>query len=361
MLLRKGMILILITLLIMLTGCGGASTTNQEEADSNQGGTNSQQETYTFKLAGYHPTTSPVSTEYIEVFIKRVEELSNGKVKIEYFPAEQMGKASALLDLVKNGTVDMANISPAYYSDRLPLNSVTDLPNIYSSVEEGVQILWNLMGGELGKEFTNQGLRPLATSTTLPYPLFMVDKKVTTLEDVKGLKVRVAGATAEITVNKLGATPVKVSAPEQYSAFERGVLNAGMLALTSFPTYQLDDFIKYYINNIYLGGASNIITMNNKVYDKLPEDIKTAMEQASKEAMENFAQKEDESLLKYKKEYTENNAIEFYDLSEEQLVVWNEIFAEVEKEWVGNMEKFGINSAQVVLDKAKQERDNLRK
>jgi TRAP-type C4-dicarboxylate transport system substrate-binding protein len=66
-------------------------------------------------------------------FMDRATALSNGRIKFEWYPAEQLGKAKDLLALVQTGVADMADVVPGYVPDKLPLSGVAELPGQISN------------------------------------------------------------------------------------------------------------------------------------------------------------------------------------------------------------------------------------
>src|SRR3546814_5667675 len=85
-------------------------------------------------VTGVQTCALPIlSEEGDQVLIKRAEELSGGRLKFEYYPAQQLGKFKDNLSLVERRVADIAGISPAYTSEEFPISGVTDLPGMYSN------------------------------------------------------------------------------------------------------------------------------------------------------------------------------------------------------------------------------------
>jgi len=74
----------------------------------------------------------------------RATELSKGRIKFEWYPAEQLGKAKDLLALVQTGVADMADVVPGYVPDKLPLSGVSELPGQINSSCEGTRVFYAL-------------------------------------------------------------------------------------------------------------------------------------------------------------------------------------------------------------------------
>src|SRR3954447_10380227 len=99
----SGLCIILTSFILFIAGC--STNSNSEGAVSNEG---ENEDTIKLSLAAAHSTTHSSHTEFMQAFMDRVEELTEGKVEFEYFPAEQLGKASDLIDLARDGATDLA-------------------------------------------------------------------------------------------------------------------------------------------------------------------------------------------------------------------------------------------------------------
>ncbi len=84
------MVLVIITIISLITiGCSSSTTNTTNQSDSNEEG-----KTVTLRVATYFAGTSPIYTAVTEPWMKRVTELTDGKVQFDYYPGEQLGKAS---------------------------------------------------------------------------------------------------------------------------------------------------------------------------------------------------------------------------------------------------------------------------
>lgn len=85
-------------------------------------------DTITIKFAMAVPPTHFTAVAGGKFFMDRATELSKGRIKFEWYPAEQLGKAKDMLALVQTGVADMADVVPGYVPDKLPLSGVAELP-----------------------------------------------------------------------------------------------------------------------------------------------------------------------------------------------------------------------------------------
>src|SRR5690625_2960380 len=89
--------LLSIAILVLISACSDSSSSSNSTSEETS--TQNNDEKILLKVADSFPTTNDLSSEGIVYFMDRVEELTNGQVEFEYYPAEQLGKADSFLDL----------------------------------------------------------------------------------------------------------------------------------------------------------------------------------------------------------------------------------------------------------------------
>lgn len=336
----------LMLLIVFLTACGN----NQQQVKSSAEKGDST-EPITLKVADSFPTTHVISKEGIVIWMDEVEKLTKGKVSFEYFPSEQLGKADSMLDVVKNNVADIASNVPSYLGDRLLLSTVPELPGTFKTTYQGSQAYNDLLlnNKELKRLHSENGVRPIWGALLGPYQVSTTNKKIKTVEDFKGLKIRASGNTQELIYKSLEASPISMPAPDQYVALQRGTITATSYMVPNWEAYSLQEELKYSTANGAFGTTAFSFVINEKVWGSLPEDVQTALIDAGKTTMEHFSKYMDKefanSVEKFKKQ-----GIDMYELSDHQLKSIYEIIQEPTfDDWVKKASKNGYN-AQSVLD-----------
>jgi len=230
------------------------------------------------KFANYHPQKQPITGEkgVFGYFARQVEELSKGKVKVKIYYGQSLLKAREQVDGVRKKIADVS--WSAYALDpRLALVGVTELPFYYPSydalyeVTKATQSIWE-------KDFKNLGLKVLFTFPVGFYQLFS-NRPIEKIEDLKGLRTRVPGGLMTRSTEALGATPIKVSVPEMYTAFQRGMLKATFNIPSSALALHIYEVSKYLIlTNSWT--ASAVVFINNKTFESLPKDTQDILVEA---------------------------------------------------------------------------------
>jgi TRAP-type C4-dicarboxylate transport system substrate-binding protein len=205
-----------------------------------------------------------------------------------------------MLDAVQSGLANMTNPVPAYFPAQLPLGTLTFVPFACSHRIDLVSYQWNLMSQH---PVWQQQIKPFNAvyafyPTVNPYNI-MSRKPIRTVEDFRGLKIRALGDQATL-FKMFGATPVACTAPEIYTALERGLVDAvAGCGEWWFANWKIFDALKdggYFIDGIDMNPAGGPVLINKDSYDALPPDIKLIIEGLKWEVPaivhENYASKE---------------------------------------------------------------------
>lgn len=341
-------LLFVAAVMLVMTACSSSTTAPQQQSADTSGGQGAEQagEVITLKVADSVPPTNYISTEGISYWMKRVEELTNNQVKFEYYPGEQLGKASSLLDLTKSKTVDIGYIS--YAMDKMPLSRVAELPSAFATSKEGSMAYWKLVNDVLlESEFLANGVRPVWAATLPQYQVVTTSKKIESLDDFKGLKIRSTGGALDLTLNALGATPVSIPAPETYTALERGTVDGALYPITSYEPYQLHQIAKYSTSNAMMGSFVVVYAINEEVFQSLPENVKQAMIQAGEETVEHFSSFLDQEVQTLIEKFR-NEGMEMYELSDELLAEMEEKLQPVWDDWASKNASAAVPGQEVL-------------
>lgn len=202
----------------------------------------------TLRVADSLPSNHIIHQIATRPFMEAVERLSQGKVKLQHFPGEQLGKAKDLLMLTQAGVTDIGYVGPSYQSDKMPLSSALELPGAFADACQGARALWALThdGGFLEKnEFAPNRIVPLLTMVLPPYQILLANgKKIGGLKDLAGLKVRSAGGAMDFMVKSLDMVPVRMTPPEVYESLARGTVDGAIFPYQSANSYGFASKIK---------------------------------------------------------------------------------------------------------------------
>jgi TRAP-type C4-dicarboxylate transport system substrate-binding protein len=218
----------------------------------------------------------------IDWYLKRVEELSKGRVKFEKYWADSLVPQREILHGLDSGVIDVGYLTPAMYPSRLPLVNVNNLPTTHSSSYAFFMAMRDLIEQvpAVQDELTRAGVRYL-TNSSFPayYPL--TRKPLTSVDGFKGLKIRALGVQLDM-VKALGAAAVALPTPQVYDALDKGTIDGAI-----YPPPIIADFGFYgAAKNLWklpIAANVSVIVIGIKSWNKLPADLQNIMVQAEKE------------------------------------------------------------------------------
>lgn len=162
-----------------------------------------------------------------KAFAERVELLTEGRIKVQVFPGGALGNALKVSETVKNG---IAEVGHTWIGYDWGADTTTVLFGGYAGSfdsERMLHWLYEAGGAEMQRQFREEkfGVISMPCFIRTAEAFLHSRKPVRSLADLKGLKVRTAGAWIEMS-RELGASPVTTPGGEIYTALERGVIDA---------------------------------------------------------------------------------------------------------------------------------------
>ncbi len=181
---------------------------------------------------------------------EKVEEFSEGKMRIEIYPSQQLGAERELLELLQIGAIDITKTSAAVMENFSPLMQILSLPYLFrDSTHER-----NVLEGEIGKKILESGvpyyLRGLCYYDAGRRSFYTKEKPVNKPDDLEGLKIRVqASNTAIKLVQTFGGAATPIAFGELYTALQQGVVDGAENNPPSFYLTRHYEVCKYYSLN----------------------------------------------------------------------------------------------------------------
>ncbi len=302
-------LVVVLSLAMVLSGCGGGSKSEGEAASA---------DAITIKFSHNQPTTSP---EHVgaEKFKEVLEAESNGKYKVDIYPAGQMGSLREQVEGVQIGSINISMQPSAVISPFVDDVKVCDLPYIWSSDREAN---YKVLDGEVGRELLDRldasGFHGLGYWFG-GYKLFTTkDKEIHKPSDFTGVKMRVMEAPILISQYKAwGGNPISLPYAELYNGLQQGIVDGQENPL---QTIYLNNFHEVQKNIIqsYHGVMMYMMITNKGWWDGLsPEDQKIfedAEYQGRVAAREALAATETDYISKIKEA-----GVNFYELTPEEI------------------------------------------
>lgn len=221
-----------------------------------------------------------------EYFAKRMAEETGGNVKVKLFYSGSLGKANEILDLVKNGAIDMGALVQGYFTSALPFAAMTNsLPMTFFDPAQAMYAAIDLEKTNQSQidEFKRNNIKPLVYRYLPNYKLICT-KPVRTMADLKKLKVRTFGNYMPKMFAAIEVTPVNVLPSDNYEALKRGSMDCSYLTNANFLAYKLHEVAKYVIDVKFGGIHAFFLAMNLDKFNALPKATQDLMVKVGMEA-----------------------------------------------------------------------------
>jgi tripartite ATP-independent transporter DctP family solute receptor len=229
---------------------------------------------FSYKFATGQDPTHPVNVRLTEAFA-RIREKTDGRIKIELFPANQLGTETDVISQIRTGALEFTILSASILATLVPVSGIANTAYAFASYDD----VWKAMDGGLGKYIQAQiakvGLVPNAkiwdngfrqcTSST---------RDLHGPDDFHGFKIRVPPAPMLTSFfSAIGASPTPLNFSEVYTALQTKIIEGQENALSLIFTTRLYEVQKY----CALTGHSwdgYWPLANRHAWDALPDDIK---------------------------------------------------------------------------------------
>ena len=222
-----------------------------------------------------------VPLRFMVPWAEKIEADSGGRIKIEIYPAMQLGgKPPALYDQIRDGVIDGGWAIPAYTPGRFPEAEAFELPFMTSmSAEASSMAAWDYTMKYAGERFGDVKL--LAVHVHGPGVVHKKGDPITSVADFKGLKLRGPSRQANKLLEAVGATPVGMPVPAFPEALSKGIVDGGVIPWEIVPplkVHELTDSSTEVGGDRALYNTFFIWAMNKASYDALPDDLKAIID-----------------------------------------------------------------------------------
>jgi TRAP-type mannitol/chloroaromatic compound transport system substrate-binding protein len=239
--------------------------------------------TYKWKMVTTWPPNFPVVGTGAVKYAEWVNEMTNGQIDIKVYGGGTLVPALEVFDAVSSGASEMGSGASYYWAGKNPsLQFFTTVPFGMNAQQMNS---WLYAGGgmELWRElYAKYNLVPFAGGNTGVQMAGWFNKEINTIEDFKGLKMRIPGLGGKV-LQEVGGTPVLSAGSEIYTNLERGVIDATEW-IGPYHDYLMGfhDIAKYYYSPGWHETGSNLeIIINKRLYDGLPKYLQAILDAAA--------------------------------------------------------------------------------
>ena len=273
--------------MLMLVMALAACASNE---DSSSGTTNSSDEgasgqEYTFKIA-HVVQESHVWHQTAIKFGEELDKLSDGRMKVEFFPASQLGAEADMVQQLETGAIDMGLMTNAYMSTREVSLNGWFMPYLFENLEQAAEMRKSDEAKQMLDSLSSQGLIGLDFIFAGNRHILMKDSFVNGPADLKGKKVRIIGSPSmQAYWEGVGAGPTPMPLNEVYQSLQTGVIDGIDIDLDALVTE------KYYEQAEYLTLTNqttfpSVVVMSKVVFDGLSAEDQKIVQDALATAAE---------------------------------------------------------------------------
>ena len=307
----------------------------------------SRAENVNLKVSTPWPPKHPQHTMVIEPWIKKITELTGGRVTITLFPGQALGKTTDQYEMAAKGICDIALTIPAYTPGRFQLASVFMLPFMVTTAEATSVAYWKTYEKYFVDEFKD--VKVLWHYVHAPGQIFTRKKPVKTLSDLKGMKIRATSPHIQQSLKILGASPVAIPVTGVYNALDRGVVDGTAMPFEGLWVFKQHEVVDYgAICDLYTMNFA--VVMNKKRFNALPADVKKIFEDNIGLVMSRksgIVYDKTEAVLKKK---VLESGVKVNNLPPADLAKWKAGGKKISDDWAKQMEAKGLQGNAVLKE-----------
>ena len=298
---------------------------------------------------GFSPKHT-MQTKVFEPWAEKINKLSNGKVKVTFFPGGALGKTPDHYDLAEKGITDISYTLHDYTPGRFPMTTVFELPFIIKSATGTSKAMWQVYEEfpEFQKEYRKVKVLGLFCHPAGNFN--SIQKPIKSLEDLRGMKFRTASPHVTDALKLFGAVPVNMPITETYTALERGVVEGTVLPWEGNFVFKLAELLKYGTETDFYT-MTMLVVMNKRKWDSLPEDIKKIIDETTGMAMSAEAGKVYDETNDPMRQLCTKKGMQSLQLPMEEKKKLEKLTMPLRDKWVKDMEAKGL-PGKAVLDAA---------
>lgn len=251
----------------------------------------SAQAQHTFRLHHFLPPVSNCHAKMLAPWAKKIQEASGGRIAIQIFPSMQLGGTPPqLYDQARDGVADIVWTLPGSTPGRFPLSEVFELPFVAGRL--------GVVNAQAAQEFATRHMADETKDVKLlsywahDTGLIHSKKQVTTLDSLKGQKLRFPTRLAGEALKVAGVNAIGMPVPQVPESLAQGVIDGAVVPWEVVPAIKVQELVKYHTNvpgkrALYV--ATFFLAMNRAKFDAMPDDLKKIMDDNSHMAFAKMA------------------------------------------------------------------------
>lgn len=215
---------------------------------------------------------------------ERVKEESNGKMRIDIYPAQQLGSERELLELLQIGSLDITKVSSSVLEGFEPLYKIFSVPFLFQNEEHR----FTVYDGEIGRELLDAGQNIRLVGLTYydagTRSFYTKDRPILHPDDLQGMKIRVQESPASLRmVNMLGGSATPISFGELYTALQQRIVDGAENNPPSLYLTRHYEVVDYYSLDEHTA-VPDMLFASQFTWERLTEEEREIIQNAAQES-----------------------------------------------------------------------------
>ena len=298
------------------------------------------------------PPSHGMVVDLMGEWAEQLNERTNGEVSVDiHAGGSAYGNIAKQLDQVRAGVTDIALGLHGIPRGRFPRTTIIDMPFLVRTSDAATRILMDLYPQFLAQEY--QGLKVLLLFAHNAGAFHTREKPIRTAKDLKGLRIRAPSPATAAMLKYLGASPVGMPPGQVYENLQKGTLDGTIFAWDAIRAYKLYEVLDHHLEaRAYT--VSFYFVMNENTYDRLPENIRSIVDDISGAAqVPRIA-----ALWNEWDEAARNTVIErgtqITQLPEAERSNWRTLLEPMIEDWLAGLEADGVDDAREIYAEAQR-------
>lgn len=242
-----------------------------------------QDEMRVLKLAHGLDPSHPVH-EAMVYFGERIAEKSEGKMRLDIYPSEQLGSERETIELLQIGSLDITKVSTSPLEGFVPVYQVFGVPYLFRNQEHR----FNVLEGEIGKRLLTEPepyrIRGLCFYDAGSRSFYTKNNPINHPDDLTGLKIRVQESpTALQMVRAMGGSPTPIAWGELYSALQQGIVDGAENNPPSFYLSNHYEVCKYYSLDEHTA-VPDVLIISTETWNEMSDKERQIVQEAADES-----------------------------------------------------------------------------
>ena len=302
-----------------------------------------------------YATTALWTLVFVEYFIpevdRRLAEKGNYQIRWNKAFGGTIAKTRGVLDSLEHDLADIGIVTTPYHPDKVPFHN---LPYATPLVTSDIGLVARTMSDlvkkypVLSEQWANHKLVFLTTAGSIDTYQVLTNFPVETLADFEGRKIAGVGLNLRLLTG-LDAAPVNSGISDWYNNLATGLVDGVIGWIEGSIAYRLYEVAPYMVD-VRLGAvATKAITVNQRTWDKLPEEVRQVLIASSEDYRDELARETDRRAVASRERYlAEGGSI--LVLTDEQRRAWAMGLPNIANDWVEDMEERGMPGRAILKD-----------